>query len=270
MTINLLSISLSFFLNLIFLALMMIGLTFSVHKKEEIKITLLEPLAFERVKPEVVAPEVAYPEVAKPEVVKPKELKPVKPLSTLKESAPPKEKLVKPPLEKKSNMKEKSEEAWLNERLSALEKSAKLKRGLKEDEEFLRKRLYSLQGKVKEKEDLGSEVPQSLSGGKGKEIPSSAPSSKLSEEYLLLIKRKLQTHFEVPIYLKNRGDLSALVEIQVNPSGEIHRVSFLKRGDDEAFNRAIEKCLKAVNPLPVERDITLRIEFKAQGISVVR
>lgn len=272
MTINLLSISLSFFLNFFFLALMMIGLTFSVPKKEEIRITLLEPSTFE-----VVKPEMANQEKIREEIVN----NPVEPLALQREISPAKEKLkektIKAPAEKRNTFSEKSEEALLKERLLALKKSADLKRDLKEEEEFLKKRLYSLQAKPIKREGVFSEGSQSVAGGKEsltggprEEIQQGTTLSNLPDEYLLLIKRKLQTHFEVPIYLKNRGNLSALVEIQVSPSGEIFKVSFLKKAEEEAFNRAVEKCLKAVNPLPIEKNITLRIEFKAQGITMVK
>uniref|UniRef100_A0A7V4N3H5 Uncharacterized protein n=1 Tax=Thermodesulfobacterium geofontis TaxID=1295609 RepID=A0A7V4N3H5_9BACT len=44
----------------------------------------------------------------------------------------------------------------------------------------------------------------------------SSASKILGLEYLLLVKRKLQNNFEVPIYLRSQRDLKAIVEIEIS------------------------------------------------------
>ncbi len=257
MTLNLLSLSLSLLFNLLFLTLLVTGLSFSVKKKEEIKITLLETPRLEVPSSPTDLPQAPPSIPPSPKVSLPEE-------KLKKESSTPKEKVIvsKEPLR---------EENLLKERLLALQKKAQKEEKALEEENFLKSRLSSLQKEQGFKGEEASRQGQPLERTQGelKELATSQSQMKLSEEFLLLVKRKLQTHFEVPIYLKNKAHLSALVEIEVNPAGEIIRVSFLRKAEDPAFNKAVEKCLVAVNPLPVNKSALLRIEFRAQGIAKV-
>ncbi|MFN4132157.1 MAG: TonB C-terminal domain-containing protein [Caldimicrobium sp.] len=244
----------SFLLNLFLLTLIVTGLSFSVKKKEEIKITLLESPSFE------VAPSktTSLEEFEKP----PSPEKISSPIPPLPKPKPSQE--VKKELDTKVKKRE-TYKTW--------EKEGPLRENL-EEEKFLRERLLALQKRGEEKNKSLSEEENFLTKGiqalqKEKASPTSVSAGKLSEEYLLLIKRKLQTHFEVPIYLKNKENLSAIVEIQVNSSGEIIKITYLKKSEDPTFNKAVEKCLAMVNPLPINQNIHLKIEFRAQGITKV-
>lgn len=263
MTLNLLSISLSFSLNLFLLTLLITGLTFPVKKKEEIKITLLEPSSFEVTTPKTLSPLENFPHPT-PTISKPRSAPEIK---TEIKSEVGKRETSKAKEKEIPKRESQEEEGFLRKRLLALQKSGPKDKNLSEEENLLRDRLNALQKERSLKTTEGS-FP-SLGQFQGKESANPSFTGKLSEEYLLLIKRKLQTHFEVPIYLKNRGNLSALVEIQVSSSGEITKISFLKKSEDPTFNQAVEKCLASVNPLPVNKSTSLKIEFKAQGITKV-
>jgi len=92
----------------------------------------------------------------------------------------------------------------------------------------------------------------------------------LGLEYLLLIKRKLQNNFEVPIYLRSQKDLYAIVNIELSSDGKILQYQFLKKSEREEFNKAVERCLKISSPLPVNRNVKIIIEFKAEGVGKIK
>ncbi len=92
----------------------------------------------------------------------------------------------------------------------------------------------------------------------------------LSLEYLLLIKRKLQNNFEIPIYLRNQKDLYAVVDIEISSQGQILHYEFLKKSTSSEFNRAVEKCLKVSSPLPINKSVKIVVEFKGEGIGKIR
>ncbi|MCX7873570.1 MAG: TonB C-terminal domain-containing protein [Caldimicrobium sp.] len=155
------------------------------------------------------------------------------------------------------------EESLLQERLNRLKGSRKIKDIPEDESSFLRDKLAHLEkrrGGEKKHEEA-----QALMGGSKSQTPPSAADEKLSEEYLFLIKRKFQNHFEIPIYLRNKKNLFALVELEISSTGVIRKITYLKKGEDPQFNQAVERCLIAVNPLPVDREMRLRIEFRAEG-----
>jgi len=254
----------SLLINLTLLLLLITGLTFTRPKKEEVKITLLEPallasrkaIPSEETKPSI--PKESIPDENK--ALKSREALPRSQLNNLAKVSP------KRSLEKSVD-ESYLEEALLKARLAKLKERA-LSESSREEEEFLKKRISQLKSKG---EGL-AQLPKGNSKSEGLEKSASPPSSEgassLSRDYLLLVKRKLQTHFEVPIYLKGRGDLKALVEIEVNERGEIQRVTFLQKAQDLEFNRAVERCLRAVNPLPVNQRVRLRIEFRGEGLRI--
>lgn len=249
MTIKVISLSLSFIFNLFFLTLLITGLTYShKHKEEILRISLLEPFPYNN-PPTLNSPPIDTP------------------IKTPIDTSPPPllQKSIKTKERKNNFLQQKGELApekevlnhdLLKERLLALQEKRKHKDENLEEEQFIRERLATI------KSDLATHKG-SL---KNFHAPSFGQTSdKIPEDYLLLIKRKFQTHFEVPIYLKNKPMLSALVEIETNDSGEIIRTTFIKKAEDQVFNRAVEKCLSSVNPLPVNKRTILRIEFKAEG-----
>ncbi len=93
---------------------------------------------------------------------------------------------------------------------------------------------------------------------------------KIEIEYLLLIKRQLENNFEVPIYLRSKKDLYALVEMEISSEGKILTYQFLKEASDFEFNKAIQRCLKASSPLPINKKIKVIVEFKAEGIGKIK
>lgn len=246
MPLNLLSFFLSLFLNLFFLTVIIIGLTFPLKKKEEIKITFLEPIETKVEKAQPKKEET--PLSTTPSTHKPLPSKREAPV--LSHTKPQAKKLLK---------EEPLKEDLLRKRLSQIEeKVASRKEAL--EEELLKSKISSLSKKERPKME-SYHTPPALSESQEKGI--------LSEDYLFLIKRKLQNHFEIPIYLKNKRDLFVIVEIETDREGRIKSINYLEKSKDMAFNRAVEKCLLASNPLPVSQAIKLKIEFRAEGTLTV-
>ncbi len=243
---------LALFTNLLLLTLFIFGLNLTASlRKEEVKITLLEPQSTSQLAP----PSLSTQESPPLPLPAPKREKVSQKRESFK-SAPSK------PESPSLNAKE---EEILKKSLARISKAPKTSSAEEEraSDEFLKERLASLKKGARGKGE--SIVP--------KETPTSlgAPvSSSLSQDYLLLIKRKLQTHFEVPIYLRNRKGLIALVEIETDEGGRILQTKFLKKAEDPQFNQAVEKTLKAVNPIPVNQKIVLRIEFRAEGSFTIK
>jgi colicin import membrane protein len=243
---------LALFTNLLLLILFFFGLNLTASlKKEEVKITLLEPQPTSQIAPPTLSTQES-PQIPVPAPVREKV-----PLR--------RENLKSAPSKPESQGLTAREEEVLKKSLARLSKAQETSSAIAErtSDEFLKERLASL---------------RKGAGGKGesgtpKETPTShgAPvSSSLSQDYLLLIKRKLQTHFEVPIYLRNRKGLIALVEIETDEGGRIVQTKFLKKAEDPQFNQAVEKTLKAVNPMPVNQKIVLKIEFRAEGSFTIK
>uniref|UniRef100_A0A7C4NUF1 TonB C-terminal domain-containing protein n=1 Tax=Thermodesulfobacterium geofontis TaxID=1295609 RepID=A0A7C4NUF1_9BACT len=158
------------------------------------------------------------------------------------------------------------------------------------EEKILKERLASIKGKISKR---GSESDYNLSEKELKELeermiafqkrgaPQNTPfgtssvgtpsgSKTLGLEYLLLVKRKLQNNFEVPIYLRSQRDLSAIVEMEISSEGKILHYQFIKKSENSDFNKAIERCLKISSPLPVNENVKIIVEFKGEGIGKIR
>jgi colicin import membrane protein len=266
MPLNLLSFFLSFFINLFFLTLLIFALFQTPLKKEDIKISLLEPQKSYELTQEV---ERHPKENTLPKPVKPS-LETSKVVSRLAPSLEPslKTKQTASPLKAKSTVKNSPSEKPLDEgllkkRLFEIEKKVKTQESDYE-ENFLKNKIASLGKKKTSFSQAENNLESSEKTSSASErVPS--PSQKISEEYLLLIKRRLQTHFEIPIYLKNKGNLSVVVEIETNAEGYIKKINYLKKSQDETFNKSVEKCLFASNPLPVSQPIKLKVEFRSEG-----
>jgi len=264
MTLSLKSGLFSLLINFTLLLLLITGLTFTRPKKEEVKITLLEPALLASRK--AIPSEETKPSI--PKESKPDENKVLNTREALPRSQPKNLAKVSPERSKEKSVDETYlEEALLKARLAKLKERA-LSESSREEEEFFKKRISQLKDKGGEKGQLSKGDSKSEGPEKTSSSTSSEEASSLSRDYLLLVKRKLQTHFEVPIYLKGRGDLKALVEIEVNERGEIQKVTFLQKAGDPEFNRAVERCLRAVNPLPVNQRARLRIEFRGEGLRI--
>jgi len=255
-----LSAGFSLVIHLLFLTFILLSAyTFKNKKQEEVKVLLLEP----RTK-EVVAK--ALPSL-------PYSLD--SPQTQLNEEKPLKERILKNDVPKQIAKKEKvltkNEEEFLKRKIQALkqEKNKEKEQALTEEElNYLQNRLAKLK---KEGEESSS---QSTAGGKTSsqaESSASTPSSspKLSTEFLLLVKRKLQANFELPIYLRAKSELKARVLIEVDSSGRILSYHFVQASGVSEFDRAVERCIRLSNPLPVDRATKIIVEFYGTGVGKV-
>lgn len=241
-----LSLGLSIILNLIFLTLILTGFTFNLKQREMILISLEEsPTDFPKAESGFLQREVK----AKPEEG---------PFQRRESAGSEKDRRIA------------KEEQFLQERISNLKgRQQRTPSQEREDEaNYIQHRLSAMRERG---ESVSKVSPSSATAGEGRETSGKEPVSeqRLSSEYLFLVRRKLQTHFEIPIYLKNRPNLSALVEIEVRDNGEIARINFIRASSDPTFNKAVESCLRAVSPLPVDRAVRLRIEFRSEGIGSI-
>lgn len=161
------------------------------------------------------------------------------------------------------------EESFLIEKINKLQKKQRPTPITDDEGRILREKLARLEGRRGEERKTEHKETTAALNKDTKDTTFKRAEGRLSEEYFLLVKRKLQNHFEVPIYLKNRRDLSALVELEVSATGEIKRITFLKRGEDPLFDRAVERCLVAASPLPVDKEVKIKIEFRSEGTLIV-
>ena len=168
--------------------------------------------------------------------------------------------------------REVKEEKLLEERIAQIAKAKQ--KGLdlsKEEIGLLNRKLASLKqggGAVEDKASLKGPKEKSEVGGSslGQVGHGTKGGQSLSSEYLFLIKRKLQNHFEIPIYLKNQKDLTAMVKINIAPDGKILSYTFLKKSSVNDFNVAVERCLKSASPLPIDRPVQVVVEFRGEGV----
>jgi len=256
----LLSAGFSLVIHLLFLTFILLSAyTLKNKKQEEVKVLLLEP----RTKEVVIK---ALPSL-------PYSLD--SPQTQLKEEKPLKERVPKSDVSKQIVKKEKlltqNEEEFLKRKIQALkqEKNKGKEQTLTEEElNYLQNRLAKL------KKEGGESSSQSTTGGKmGSQAESSAstPSSsaKLSTEFLLLVKRKLQANFEIPIYLRAKSELKARVIIEVDSSGRILSYHFVQASGVSEFDQAVERCIRLSTPLPVDRATKIIVEFYGTGVGKV-
>ncbi|GEM_PF-3405184 len=132
------------------------------------------------------------------------------------------------------------------------------------------KKLISERIKALERKKLKKRI---LSYYTALEAEKEARLKKLEEEYrknaLSLIKQILEENFSLPVYLKDKIDLSAIVSIDVDQNGRI-TYRFLQKAPEEEFNQAVEECLKISNPLPVEGPLHLVVKFKSAGLETIK
>jgi outer membrane biosynthesis protein TonB len=253
-----LSAGFSLVIHLLFLTFILLSAyTFKNKKKEEVRVLLLEPRTKEVVTKAL--PSLPY-SLDSPQTQEEKPLKEVIPKKDVPKQIAKKEKVLT-----------KNEEEFLKRKIQALkqEKNKDKEQSLTEEElNYLQNRLAKLK---KEGEESS---PQSTTDGKiGSQAESSAstPSSsaKLSTEFLLLVKRKLQANFELPIYLRAKSDLKARVLIEVDSSGRILSYHFVQASGVSEFDRAVERCIRLSNPLPVDRATKIIVEFYGTGVGKV-
>lgn len=254
----LLSAGFSLVIHLLFLTFILLSAyTLKNKKQEEVKVLLLEPRTKEVVTKAL--PSLPY----SLDSTQTQEEKP------LKERIPKND--VPKQMAKKEKLLTKNEEEFLKRKIQALkqEKNKRKEQALTEEElNYLQNRLAKLK---KEAEESSS---QSTTGGKmGSQAESSASTSssstKLSTEFLLLVKRKLQANFEIPIYLRAKSDLKARVLIEVDSSGRILSYHFVQASGVSEFDRAVERCIRLSTPLPVDRAIKIIVEFYGTGVGKV-
>ena len=256
----LLSAGFSLVIHLLFLTLLLFSAyTFKNKEQEEVKVLLLEPQTKELLTNAL--PSLPY-SLDSPQT-QIKEEKPLK--KVIPKNDVPKE------IAKKEKVLTKSEEEFLKRKIQALKQEKNKSKELDLTEEELNY-LQSRLAKLKREGEKSS--PQSTAGGKtGLQAESSAsiPSSsaKLSTEFLILVKRKLQSNFELPIYLRARSELKARVLIEVDSSGQILSYQFLQASGVSEFDRAVERCIRLSTPLPVDRATTIIVEFYGTGVGKV-
>lgn len=172
-----------------------------------------------------------------------------------------------------------SEEIILKEKIDKLKQSRVQKKDLSEErliyEKIAKLGTRDQTGDIREKTQTTSQTEALTKGtdgekGRGAHSAYGSLESGLSKEYLLLIKRKLQNNFEVPIYLRAKEGLYALVRLEISAEGKILDYKFLKKSNFPEFDLAIERCLKVSSPLPVNKPVIILVEFRAEGIGKVR
>jgi colicin import membrane protein len=254
----LLSAGFSLVIHLLFLTFILLSAyTLKNKKQEEVKVLLLEPRTKEVVTKAL--PSLPY----SLDSTQTQEEKP------LKERIPKND--VPKQIAKKEKLLTKNEEEFLKRKIQALkqEKNKGKEQALTEEElNYLQSRLAKL------KKEGGESSSQSTTGGKmgsQDESLASTPSSsaKLSTEFLLLVKRKLQANFEIPIYLRAKSDLKARVLIEVDSSGRILSYHFVQASGVSEFDRAVERCIRLSTPLPVDRATKIIVEFYGTGVGKV-
>jgi outer membrane biosynthesis protein TonB len=253
-----LSAGFSLVIHLLFLTFILLSAyTFKNKKQEEVKVLILEPRTKEVVTKAL--PSLPY-SLDSTQTQEEKPLKEVIPKNDVPKQIAKKEKVLT-----------QNEEEFLKRKIQALkqEKNKDKEQALTEEElNYLQNRLAKLK---REGEESSS---QSTAGGKmGSQAESSAstPSSsaKLSTEFLLLVKRKLQANFELPIYLRAKSELKARVLIEVDSSGRILSYHFVQASGVSEFDRAVERCIRLSTPLPVDRATKIIVEFYGTGVGKV-
>ena len=237
---DLLSYFLSIFINIFFLLIFFSTLNFSIHTEEKVRVRLISKVNFvSSLSPASVK---SSPKSKTKNISKKKEIKRKR---TTKR--------------KTIQKKQISEEEILKERL------AKIKSKVSKNESKENSSEYSLS-----EEELKQLKKKILAFQKNEVSQGTSSDETLGLEYLLLIKRKLQNNFEVPIYLRNQKDLYAIVKIKISSQGQILYYEFLKKSTSSEFNRAVEKCLKVSSPLPINKSVKIVVEFKGEGIGKIR
>ncbi len=291
---------LSCVINLLFLFLFFSGLTFNVYRREKIKVKLIRlspqikqnltvrkqspPVSHELKKQKIQAlPNTTkISNTTKKRSVKSrkriKKVKKVKRIKKVKKKNLVKKETGRIQVAKKFKSSEKVEKGKTEDLDQVIkEKIFKLKEKVKNkqsevsisDEELklLQQRLIALE---KERALREKTLSEKTLNEKKSSPPATETYSSLSLEYLALVRKKLENNFDVPIYLKNKSGLSAIVKIEVSSSGKILHYSFLKRSLSSEFDKAVERCLKASSPLPVDRKAIIIIEFNGEGIETIK
>lgn len=232
---------LSIVINLFFLVIFFSTLNFKILKEKEIKVKLISQVNF--ITSTVTAENIRESESIKEERVKEKDI-------TIKKNSVSKNDFFEGDI--------------LKEKLAKI-KSRVSERNVENDFSLSEKELKELEERMLafHKRSV-SEGIQENTQGKARDGES------LDLEYLLLIKRKLQNNFEIPIYLRSKKDLYAVVNIELSSDGEILKYQFLKKSEISEFNKAVERCLKISSPLPVNKSVKIIVEFKAEGIGKIK
>jgi len=232
---------LSILINILFLLVFFSALNLKMSKEEKIKIKVFSPV-------ESLGEFESFPK--KEEMQKEKIVTPYKAI----------------PHREISKENKIFEEKILKERLASI-KGKTSKRSSESDYNLSEKELKELEERMIAFQKRGA--PQNTPSGNSS-VGTPSGSKTLGLEYLLLVKRKLQNNFEVPIYLRSQRDLSAIVEMEISSEGKILHYQFIKKSENSDFNKAIERCLKISSPLPVNENVKIIVEFKGEGIGKIK
>lgn len=167
-----------------------------------------------------------------------------------------------------------SENKIMEEKLTKL-RQKQVQKELVSEEKVLHEKIAKLSSRTQESFG-GSNLKESKEGkikrsdGVSGSSADFSSGSNLNMEYLLLIKRKLQNNFELPIYLRTQENLYALVRLEISAEGKILNYKFLKSSKIPEFDLAVERCLRMSSPLPVDRFVVIMVEFRAEGVGKIK
>ena len=126
------------------------------------------------------------------------------------------------------------------------------------EEERLRERLAALQLKQK-LEKLQAKVASEKRAGEG-------GGGSTSRNYPDLIRARLHEFFEVPLSLKSRKNLTAIVEIRLGASGRLLSYRLIKSSGNTLLDRVAEAAVRAADPYPPPgKPVTIKAIFTPEG-----
>jgi outer membrane biosynthesis protein TonB len=72
----------------------------------------------------------------------------------------------------------------------------------------------------------------------------------IETQYADTVRDRLHQHFELPLYLQQRKDLSAKVTLWIHPDGTLRHFQFDAPSKDAHFNESIERSIRNSAPFP--------------------
>ncbi len=129
-------------------------------------------------------------------------------------------------------------------------------------EEILRKKLASLQEEVLLRERL-QRLKKKQSG------TSANTQADLPEGYIALLRTYLKRYYQVPLILKGRRNLEAIIRLKLAANGELLEYQLLRPSGEPLFDQAVEAAVKAAAPYPSPgTPVTIRVIFTPQGLRI--
>ncbi|EKD35283.1 MAG: hypothetical protein ACD_75C01964G0008 [uncultured bacterium] len=180
-------------------------------------------------------------EPAPPKAVSLKPLKQKK-VKEVKEQVPPKEPV---PTPKKTNVERKEiqklAEALREEEILS-EKSRLAREALDQERQLLADSI-----KASEARPSASSSEQQ---GTGSAAPGGSSSTLIEKQYQAAISGRLHQFYTVPEHMRKDKNLTAVVVITIEQSGEVANMVFESKSGDRMFDQFVSKTIEAANPLP--------------------